>query len=377
MKIVKVLLLLAVASAFFGCTSQAKLVRKAKLSRKVFQLTTAEEILSQMTTEEKVAQLFVITPDALSVTAFNSITKKFINAEKKYPVGGFIFFGRHIEDSEQIYSYTYGLGEFCPIPPILAIEEEGGSISRLANSRSFYLPKFKDMETVGKTNSVENARIAGQIIGSYLNAYGFNLNLAPIADVNTNPENIIIGNHAFGSNPSNVSKMVGGFLSGMHATGVKGCLKHFPGHGDTKGSTDSYYVSVTKTWDEMKKSELVPFIENLQAADSIMVAHIMIPSVDDTYPASLSKKLITEKLRGDLGYQGVVMTDRLSLGVLEMDYGPGETSVLALEAGNDILFMPDNFFAAYDAVLFAVQEGRISMERLDESVLRILKLKDF
>lgn len=151
---------------------------------------------------------------------------------------------------------------------------------RLANNENFFLPKFKNMEAVGNTSDTENARGVGQIIGSYLAAFGFTLDFAPVVDVNTNPENIVIGARSFGSDPKQVADMAGAFLSGLHSTGVKGCIKHFPGHGDTKGDTHADYVAVTKSWEELKTCEIIPFKQNLSSTDCVMIAHVTCTAID-------------------------------------------------------------------------------------------------
>jgi len=351
---------------------------------------TAEQLLEHLTLEEKVAQLFVIRPEQLdfSLTPAQSqemykdglkkVPERFAQAAADYPVGGFILFGKNIESPEQLRALTSDLARISAVPPVMAVDEEGGRVARLARSERFFLPQFKNMAAVGRTGDPENARGAGQIIGGYLLSYGFTVDFAPVADVNTNPENIVIGNRAFGSDPEVAAGMVRAFLSGLHSTGMKGCIKHFPGHGDTKGDTHADYVAVDKSWDELKRCELIPFVKNLDVTDCVMVAHVTLTkAAHDGYPASLSRELITGRLRGELGYDGVVLTDALAMGAIEKNYGSGEAAVLAFEAGNDILLMPMDFVAAYNAVLEAVRRGRISMRRLDQSVMRILRLKDF
>lgn len=367
-----------VATLLAGCASTP---HSNPANARTIEVTDAGHILSQMTTEEKVAQLFIITPEQLAYGeikgAYTKADDTLVKAAARYPVAGFILFGRNIQTPEQIRAFNDSLLALTPIPPILAIDEEGGRVARLARSENFFLPKFENMEAVGKTGNSENARGAGQIIGGYLATFGFNFDFAPVVDVNTNPENIVIGNRAFGDKPQLVGDMAAAFLSGLHSTGVKGCIKHFPGHGDTKGDTHAEYVAVTKTWDELKTCEIIPFKQNLGNTDCVMVAHVTCTAVDTSYPASLSKKLIIDKLRGELGYKGVILTDGLEMGAIEKNYGSGEASVLAFEAGNDMLLMPKDFHAGYDAVLKAVQSGRISEGRLNESVLRILQLKGY
>ena len=366
------------AALMAGCASSP---RTSPAPKRKIELRSASRILSQMTTEEKVAQLFIVTPEQLvsgviqgAQTESNSALEK---AAEKYPVGGFILFARNIKTPAQTRAFTKSLSSLTPVPAILSIDEEGGRVARLARNENFFLPKFKSMGAVGKTGNVENARGAGQIIGSYLSTFGFTVDFAPDVDVNTNPENIVIGDRAFGENPQLVADMAGAFLSGLHSTGVKGCIKHFPGHGDTRGDTHSEYVAVTKTWEELKSCEIIPFKQNFGTADCIMTAHVTCTAIDTDYPASLSKKLITEKLRGELGYKGVILTDALNMGAIEKNYGSGQACILAFEAGSDIILMPEDFHAGYDAVLEAVRSGRISEERLNESVLRILHLKGY
>lgn len=346
---------------------------------------TATDMLLDMTLEEKVAQLFVISPEQLNT----SLTEKRHSASKKttkltaamkqtlrdYPVGGFILFGNNIKSKRQLKKLTRDLAAASGVAPIIAVDEEGGRVARLANTSSLGIKNVGAMENIGKTLDTENARAAGAYIGSYLREYGFTLDFAPVADVNTNPDNIVIGARSFGSDPALVAAMDGAFLEGLHTAGIKGCLKHFPGHGDTSGDTHEDYVSVTKTWDAILDAELVPFRENFSKTDCVMVAHVTFTDVDDTYPASLSKTLITEKLRGELGYDGIVLTDALNMGAIKKNYGSAEGSIRAFEAGNDILLMPQHFTEAYDGVLEAVKTGRISEERLNESVLRILRFK--
>ena len=371
-KIAFTLSLLMLSFLIFACASSPS-VYDSRLEK--FQTATAEEILSQMTTEEKIAQLFVICPEQLEPKSLKKASRKFSSLLQKYPVGGFIFFGRNLENPAQTRAFLSELRDKSLLPPILSIDEEGGRVARLARSENFFLPKFRNMDSVGRTKATENARGAGQIIGSYLATFGFNLDFAPVVDVNTNPDNIVIGDRAFGSEPESVSDMAGAFLSGLHSTGVKGCIKHFPGHGDTKGDTHLDYVAVTKDWEELKKCELIPFVKNISSADCVMVAHVTCSKIDSSFPASLSKILITEKLRGELGYQGLILTDSLRMKAISKNYGSDQACVLAFEAGNDILLMPANFYESYEAMLEAVRSGRISMARLDESLLRILHFK--
>ena len=340
-----------------------------------------------MTLREKVGQLFMIRPDQLDTRltleqvhndkidakGVKSMNKTMLATLKDYPAGGFVIFRKNIDSPNQLRKLNSALKSSCRISPLMAVDEEGGKIARLANHKSFKLRKYASAQAMAESGQV---REAAEYIASYLKDYGFNMNFAPVADINTNPENVIIGDRAFGSDPLSVSQCVSGYLDGLHSHGIAGSIKHFPGHGDTKGDTHTGFVAVTKTWPELLKCELVPFIDNLKKADSVMVAHITMKNVtSDELPATLSRELITGKLRGELGYDGVVIADALMMKAISNHYTSAEAAILALEAGCDILLMPWNYREAFDGIIAAVEAGRISEARIDESVNRIMKLK--
>lgn len=361
----------AAAALLSSCAgTPAEEARRTAVSARV------EETLSRMTDEEKVAQLFVVTSEQLADGALTEATDALSEAAKEFPVGGFILFARHIAEPSQLRALNKALASLTPIPPMIAVDEEGGRVARLARNENFFLPTFRSMEDVGATGDPENARGAGQAIGGYLRSFGFTVDFAPVADVNTNPDNIVIGDRAFGSDPELVAEMDGAFLRGLSSAGIRGCLKHFPGHGDTKGDTHKGFVSVDRTWEELKARELIPFTRNLERSPAVMVAHVTLTkATTDGLPASLSRQLIEGRLRGELGYEGLVLTDALDMGAITERFGAGEACVMAFEAGNDVLLMPKDFREAYSAVLSAVRSGRISRERLDGSVARILAFK--
>ena len=259
---------------------------------------------------------------------------------------------------------------------IFAIDEEGGSVSRIANTPTFQVPQFSGAGAIGAAGDPEKAREMGSAIGQYLRQYGFHLDFAPVVDINSNPDNIIIGSRSFGSDAQTVSTMANAMIDGLHSAGIMACIKHFPGHGDTSGDSHDGYVSISKSWEELLQCELIPFINALDKTDLVMAAHISTPYITgDGLPASLSPTMLTDKLRGELGYDGVIITDSLAMGAITQNYSSAESSVLAFTAGADLLLMPYDYIAAYEGILSAVQNGEISMARLDESVLRILRLK--
>ncbi|MBQ7565886.1 MAG: glycoside hydrolase family 3 protein [Oscillospiraceae bacterium] len=336
--------------------------------------TAAEKLLAEMSDADKVAQLFIIRPEQLDGAAKTEVTDALREAVKAYPVGGFALFAQNIVTPGQTAALNAELAAACAVAPILAVDEEGGLVARLANNPAFDVPRF---ESTLSLETPENAYAAADAIGGYLREYGFNMDFAPVADVNTNPDNPVIGSRAFGDEPAAVSQMVRAYLDGLHAHGIIGSIKHFPGHGDTKSDTHTGFVAVDKTWDELLDCELIPFRENFENCDTVMVAHITMRGVtDDGLPATLSPAIVRDKLRGELGYDGVVVTDSMEMGAITQTYGAAEAAVLAVEAGCDLILLPLDFHAAYDAVLDAVQSGRIREDRLNESVLRILTLKE-
>lgn len=232
------------------------------------------------------------------------------------------------------------------------------------------------MTEIGKTKNPKKAQEVGKTIGTYLNQYGFNLDFAPDADINTNPKNPIIGTRSFGTTPKLVSQMVSGAIEGFHSVDMMTSIKHFPGHGDTQTDTHLGYVGTNKTWDELLKCELIPFIDNKDKTDMIMVSHITVKNVtDDHLPSSLSYEMITKRLRQELGYEGIVITDSLAMGAVTNDYSPDKASLMAFQAGADILLMPEDYKVAFDSIYDAVQNQKISEDRINESVLKIIHLK--
>ncbi len=347
--------------------------------------TRAEELLESMSLEEKVGQLFLIRPESLlpgtasdsDKSVMSYMTDSMAQTLKEYPAGGIIFFAGNLTDRQSLARFMERLNEASDIPLFFAVDEEGGNVARVANDPSFGVRNVGTMGSIGATGDPSKAYEAGSYIGGYLHELGFNVDFAPVTDINSNPRNIVIGKRAFGSDRELVSGMVSSFLDGLHSQNVAGSIKHFPGHGDTSGDTHDGYVAVNKSWDELKDTELVPFRENLDRTDMVMVAHLTLPNItSDGLPASLSKELITGKLRGEMGYRGVVITDALSMGAIKKNYPNSEASIMSFLAGSDILLLPDNYVTAYEGVLEAVRSGRISEEQLDSSVMRILTLKE-
>lgn len=350
---------------------------------------SAEDILAEMTLSEKVSQLFILQPEDLSFSIHDgapvsygseitAMTPTVKTALSKYNVGGIIMFAPNIVSPSQLSRLMSDFDKESDVPMFYCIDEEGGRVARIADNSAFGVTKFESMLSVGQNGMAEDGYNVGSVIGQYLKRFGFNFNFAPVGDVFTNPLNTIIGNRAFSTDAETAAQLVAAAVRGFKDRGIITSVKHFPGHGDTSVDTHSSLAYVDKSWDELMECEMLPFISAIEAgADTVMVGHIVCPNVtDDGLPASLSYSMITEKLKGELGFDGLVITDSLSMGAIKDVFGSGKAAVKAFLAGSDILLMPDDFFKAHAAMVAAVTSGEISKARLDESVLKILKLKE-
>lgn len=339
-------------------------------------------IISQMSLEQKAAQLFIITPEALTgvqtVTQAGDATYK---ALQEYPVGGLIYFPQNLQNPDQLKTMTAKTQELASglnqLPLFLSIDEEGGKVARLANHEGFELPKVGAMAEIGKSGDVSRAYGAGSAIGGYLEEFGINLDFAPDADVLTNPDNTVVLDRSFGSDPVLVTQMVKAYMKGLEEHHVYGTPKHFPGHGATQGDSHNGFAYTYKTWEELEQAELVPFDALIQDnTPFIMAGHISLPRItgDDT-PSSLSSQVLTGYLRETMGYKGIIITDALNMGAIQNNYPPDQAAVMALQAGADLLLMPADFKEAYAGVLDAVKTGALTEERIDQSLMRILSVK--
>ena len=233
------------------------------------------------------------------------------------------------------------------------------------------------MSDVGETGDPEEARQIGDEMGKYLSDLGFNVDFAPVADVLSNPENGVVKYRAFSSDPETVAAMTAAFTQGLEAHGVLASYKHFPGHGNTAEDSHLGFAESDADLETLRGRELIPFADGIgNGISMIMAGHISLPEVTDSErPASLSRRVITELLREEMGFDGLVITDALNMGAIADNYTSGEAAVMALEAGVDLLLMPSSFSAAYDAVLEAVSDGTLPEERIDASLRRILRVK--
>ena len=347
-----------------------------------------EALLQKMTLREKVGQMFYIriesldpsiewtTYDDLAALKNQEITMKMRNTNEEYPVGGIILYAWNIEDEAQL-AHIIPQVRSLKGHPLLCIDEEGGRVSRIANNPNFHVKKYESMAAIGATGDPKNAYECGNTIGTYLKKYDFDIDFAPVADVNTNPDNIIIGLRAFSDKPEVAAPMVTNYLQGLKDAGITGCIKHFPGHGDTTADTHTGYAQSLKTWDEMKQCEMVTFRAGIQwGCQLIMTAHIAVPNVTGSnIPSTLSSIVLQDKLRGELGYQNIIITDGMEMGAITQHYTSAEAAVGSIKAGVDIVLGPRDFIEAFDGVVAAVNNGTLSEERINQSVRRILTLR--
>ncbi|CAM3725217.1 Beta-N-acetylhexosaminidase [Cohnella lubricantis] len=325
-----------------------------------------------MSLEQKVGQLILA---GVEGTTLDADAKRMIAEDQ---VGGIILYSNNIKNVKGLVTLVNAIKSANvpnPAPIFVSADQEGGRVNRLPSEYA----KFPANGVVGQSGAAEAAGTMGSLIGRAMLSAGFNMDFAPVLDVNSNPDNPVIGDRSFGSTPELVEQLGIAEMKGIRGEAVIPVVKHFPGHGDT--SVDSHHdlPIINKTADQLEKLELVPFEAAVREnAEAVMVAHILFPKIDPDKPGSLSEKIIDDLLRGKLGYDGVVITDDLGMGAIVKNYTLPDAAVLAVQAGADILLVGhgyDNEHAAYEAVLNAVKSGKLTEERIDESVYRILKLK--
>ena len=334
------------------------------------ELTEEHDLLDQLTLEEKIGQLFIISYSSEDM-------EDTLNIIQEYKPGGIILFKDNFTSYEDTLKQIEQLERATSIPLFISTDQEGGKVQRLKDLEDVKVTTIPPMQILGNTNDALLSYDVGKVVAEELQVFGINMDFAPVLDVVSNPNNQVIGNRSFGSNIDIVSKMGLAFADGLKDNGVIPVYKHFPGHGST--ISDSHYVLpvITKTKEELLKSDLVPFqnaIDN--GADVIMIGHLAVPSITgDETPASLSKELITGLLKEEMGYQGLVITDALNMGALTKYYSEKEVYEMAINAGVDILLMPIDISHAVASIKESIAEGKITEQQIDESVRKILALK--
>ncbi|MET7702162.1 glycoside hydrolase family 3 protein [Streptomyces sp. NPDC005485] len=352
--------------------------------------TALRALISRMTLEEKVGQLFVMrvyghsatAPDQADIDANLSEIGVRTAAElvAKYRVGGIIYFtwAHNTRTPHQIADLSNGIQKASldlprGLPVLISTDQEHGIVARVGKPATL----FPGAMAVGAGGSRSAAHALGRISGVELRAIGIRQDYSPVADVNVNPANPVIGVRSFGADPDAVAGLVAAEVKGYQESGVAATAKHFPGHGDTAVDSHFGFPVITHSREVWQGLDAVPFRAAVRAGiDSIMTAHIMVPALDDSGdPATLSHPILTGILRGELGYDGVVVTDSLGMEGVRQKYGDDRVPVLALKAGVDQLLNPPSLDIAWNAVLNAVRGGELTEARLDESILRVLRLK--
>lgn len=331
-----------------------------------------EEQIASMTLNEKLGQMQIVGIEGYEI---DDGAKQMI---EELHIGGFILFGSNIKSPEQLLELNNSLksaNSVNKIPLFISVDEEGGRISRISKTIK-NLPTNKD---IGKINNEEFSYEIGMLLAEKVKAFGFNMNFAPVLDINSNPKNPVIGDRAFGSKAEVVRDLGVQTMLGIRSGGVVPVVKHFPGHGDTSVDSHVGLPSVDNDIERLKNFELIPFeaaIDN--GAECVMVAHILLPKIDAENPATLSKTIITDILRKQLKFEGVVITDDMTMGAITKNYDLATAAVQTVNAGSDIILVAhkyENALATMKSLKEAVQAGKITEKRIDQSVYRILKLK--
>ncbi|PQP81467.1 beta-N-acetylhexosaminidase [Paenibacillus sp. PCH8] len=336
------------------------------------ELDPVQEQLNGLTLEEKIGQMILA---GVQGTTLDDQAKQMITDQK---VGGIIFYANNVTTLEGTAKFVQSIkkaNQANPVPIFMSVDQEGGKVSRMPEN----VESIPSNGKVGQTKDSALAETMGELLARQVKLAGFNVDFAPVLDINSNPKNPVIGDRSFGSSADLVSRLGIAELKGLRSEGVIPVVKHFPGHGDTSVDSHLDLPVVNKTEKQLAKLEWIPFQAAVkEQVEAVMVAHILFPKLDKDHPASLSDVIIGEHLRGKLKYDGVVITDDLSMGAIAKNYTLDEAAIATVQAGSDILLVAHSYDSAktiFDTLMNAVNSGKISKSRIDESVYRILALK--
>lgn len=337
-----------------------------------------EAALAALSLEQRIGQLFMPAfPVNERGVRLLAVDERARTALRRIQPGGVLLLGLNVHNTEQLTRLIADLQQDAALPRVIAIDQEGGAVSRLAAGGRIPATGIPSPHIVGAVADRNLAEQLGEVIGRELRSLGIHINFAPVADLRTNPVNSVIGDRSLGSDPETVGQLVAALVGGMQRHRVAAVLKHFPGHGDTY--TDSHYESAAVPHDleRLRNVELVPFRYGIEAgAAGVMTGHIGVPQITgDALPATLSPRLAGELLREELQFGAVVFSDALNMHALTRYFHRSELAVDALEAGIDVLVHPERPLEAFEAVLRAVETGRIDPQRIEQSVRRVLELK--
>lgn len=344
----------------------------AKIIKIIEQVDPIVEKINTMTLDEKIGQMLMAGVEGYNLS---DNSKKLI---KEHKVGGFIIFDENVQSTEQLLSLVNSLKKENAdnkIPLFFSLDEEGGKVTRMPKE----FRRFPTNKAIGQINDNDFSNKIGKTIADEIKSFGFNMNFSPVLDVNSNPKNPVIGSRSFGANPDIVSSLGVETMKGIQSENVIPVVKHFPGHGDTSVDSHIGLPIVNNDLDRLQSFELIPFAKAIEnGADMVMIAHILLPMVDKENPSSMSKAVITDILRNNLKFNGVVITDEMTMGAIAKNYNIGKAAVKSVNAGTDIILVGhgyDNEIGVINALKSAVSNEEISEKRIDESVYRILKLK--
>lgn len=327
--------------------------------------------INEMTLDEKIGQMVLSGFDG---TDFNDELNTLINDLK---VGGIILFSRNIENSKQLKKLNLDIEEANKnIPLFISIDEEGGRVNRLSKN----IKKFESAKSIGDKGDAKHAYENGKEIGKTLKEHKINMNFAPVLDIYSNSKNTVIGDRAFGDNEKIVETMGIATMKGLKDGNVIPVIKHFPGHGDTEVDSHIGLPIVKKNINQLYEFEFVPFIKAIKSgADVVMVSHILMKQIDDKNPATLSHNLITGILRNDMEFSNVIITDDMFMKAITNQLSVEEASVKSIKAGTDIILIGSDVNKTklvIEKIKLAVERNEISEKRINESIYRILKLKE-
>ena len=363
-----IILFIFIITILTGCSNNKK------VSNKDFEKLSIEEKVNykmdNLSIDEKIAQMLIV------YYIGDEYDENLSNIIKEVKPGGFILMSDNITTYDRTLNFVKGMQNDSDIPMIISTDEEGGSVQRIKGIRDISVTDIPYMYYLGQTKDKNLAYKVGEIIANELRTIGVNLTYAPVMDIYSNPNNTVIGKRSFGSDPNTVYDMATSLKNGIEDNLVNTCIKHFPGHGDTE--TDSHFETpiINKTLDELENSDLLLFIKSINDTNMIMVGHIALPKItNSSIPASLSKEIVTDLLKNKYNYKGLVITDALNMRSLTNNYSDKEIYTMAINAGVDLLLMPNGSKNAIKYIKEAIDDEEIDINTINESVRKILTYK--
>lgn len=361
-------------------------VTKTEANRTFTQRTETSEvdedkigkIMDDMSLSDMVYQMMFVTPESLTgVQTVIQAGETTRTALENLPVGGIIYFSKNLKNREQTSEMIKNTQKYSKIPLFIGVDEEGGKVARLGSNPQMGVTKHPPMREIGETGNGAEAYDVGKTLADDIKDLGFNVDFAPDADVLVNKDNKEIGDRSFGTDPELVSVMVENEVRGLQDNGVCSAIKHFPGHGATHTDSHTGYSEVTRTAEELRKTEFLPFKAGIDAGvDFVMVSHMTLTNAtEEKVPSSISEEVITDMLFYELGFEGIAITDSFSMGAITEEYTVSEAVTKAVKAGADMILMPSDLTETHKAIMSAVDSGEISRERIEKSVRKILTLK--